>query len=72
MHDPEVTGRDMPKPIEIVASSGGSFTTTLVPFRTYRVIVEKDGVGRGELELKAMCGVCLKFVLTKEGVRLEN
>jgi hypothetical protein len=72
MHDPEVTGADVPKPIVVLTGSGGAFSTTLIPFRTYRVIVEKEGVGRSETELKPMCGVCLKFVLTKAGVQLEN
>jgi hypothetical protein len=72
MRDPEVTGPAVPKPVEITTASGGSFNTPLVPFRTYRVVIEKDGVGKGEVLLKPMCGVCLKLVLTREGVELGD
>ncbi len=72
MNDAEVTGADVPKPVEITTGSGGTFSATLVPFRTYRVLIAKDGIGKGEVTLKPMCGVCLKFVLSREGAQTEN
>jgi hypothetical protein len=69
MDDPEV-GRS--RPIKVVTDGSGSFSTTLTPFRNYHVLVEKNGVGKGELSLKPMCGVCLNFVLGREGVQLGN
>jgi subtilisin family serine protease len=72
MNDAEVTGADVPKPVEITTSSAGTFSITLVPFRTYRVLIAKEGIGKGEIKLKPMCGVCLKFVLTHEGAEIGD
>lgn len=72
MNDPEVPATETPRPINIVTTASGTFSTTLVPYRTYRVIVEKADVGKGELTFKPVCGLCLRFVLSREGVELEN
>ena len=44
---------------------------TPFPDRSYRVQVEKPGPGKGETSFKFICGVCVRFILTSEGVKVE-
>jgi len=71
MEDSEVASTDAPKPVEVMTSAGGAFVASLVPYRTYRIIVEKDGVGKASTTFTFVCGVCAKFVLNSKGVRLD-
>ncbi len=72
MDDPEVDKADSPKPVTLTTGPGGAFAATLYPYRTYRVLVERAGMGRGEFKFKGRCGVCLKIRLTREGASLED
>lgn len=71
MDDPELSRADSPKAVLVTTGAAGAFSVTIFPYRTYRVIIEKEGVGKRETTFKFLCGICVKFVLTREGVEIE-
>ena len=72
MDDPEVDKSTSPKPVELTTGPGGALAATLYPYRTYRVLVERAGIGRGEFKFKGLCGLCIRIVLTREGASLAE
>jgi len=71
MDDPEVTGSEIPKPVLVTTGAGGSFSATLYPYRTYRVIIEREGVGKRQATFKFICGICIRFLVTPEGLQVQ-
>ena len=57
--------------VTVVTDDDGVFSAQLTPHVEQRVTLEKPGVGKGEITVRALCGVgTLKFVLSREGVKL--
>jgi len=71
MDDPEVSGADAGKPVIVTSGAGGALAATLFPYRTYRVVIEKEGIGKRETTFKFICGVCVEFILTPDGIEVE-
>jgi len=39
---------------------------------SYRVLIEKQGVGKGNVTIQPMCGVCLRLVLGREEAEVAD
>jgi hypothetical protein len=72
INDPEVTEGQAAYTVKAVTDADGNFGATLTPYRHYRVILEKAGVGKGEVAIQPMCGICLRFVLSREHAELAD
>lgn len=70
--DPEVLAERSKYAANVTSDQDGNFAVTLTPFRHYRVLIEKVGVGKGEVLFQPMCGVCLRFVLNREKAEMAD
>ena len=60
------------EPVKTQTDGDGTFTVVLEPYRHYRVLIEKEGVGRGEVSIQPLCGDCLTFVLDQKTARAAS
>jgi hypothetical protein len=72
INDPEILEDRAKYTVSVQTGPDGNFEVTLTPFRHYRVMIEKPGIGKGEVALQPMCGICLRFVLDRERLEIAD
>jgi len=72
IEDAEVPATQPGNVVNATTDANGSFFVTLTPFRHYRVLIEKQGVGKGNVTIQPMCGVCLRLVLGREEAEVAD
>jgi hypothetical protein len=72
INDPEIQEGQAAYTAKAGTDADGNFEVTLTPFRHYRVMIERPGVGKGEVAIQPMCGICLRFVLSREKAEMAD